>query len=650
MFPIIMMAKEILSSRKTTVIFIISVLVFILSAFSYSNSTNALEQLTGEYRNGLQNVETALFELKNTAEAPTFDLVKTRQAFLNVRGKYKQIEFILEYFDNTAVKDYVNGAPLPKIERNSGEMNVLQPHGLQVIDEMLFEEQPDTEGLKNEIALLCKNFTELKLFQQKQYMSERNLFEAARLQLVRVASMGITGFDTPGSGNSLADCQNALQPLLYMAKVYTPQLKGELGQQLETKLSAAIQYLSVNADFDAFNRLEFIREYLNPAFKLFKDAQLQLGIETVYDTPAGINQPYNYLADNFFGNDFLNPDYYSMVKKGITQPQMEKLGKYLFFDPVLSSNNKRACASCHNPQKAFTDGEQRSLALDFKGTVSRNSPTLINSVFAERYFYDLRTEKIENQFEHVITSPHEFNTSYPEISAKLNQSEEYKQLFREAFPNYNGEISKHTISEAIGAYLKTLTSFNSDFDKHLRGEANILSPQAINGFNLFMGKAACATCHFAPTFSGLVPPNFAENESEVLGVPATNDTINPVLDGDIGRFGGRMKEKVDFNRHAFKTVTVRNAALTAPYMHNGVYKTLEDVLDFYNRGGGAGLGFELDNQTLAPDALNLTPSETKDIIAFMQSLTDTTGLTQVPVSLPKFPSADLNKRKIGGEY
>jgi cytochrome c peroxidase len=136
----------------------------------------------------------------------------------------------------------------------------------------------------------------------------------------------------------------------------------------------------------------------------------------------------------------------------------------------------------------------------------------------------------------------------------------------------------------------------------------------------------------------------------VLGVPATTDTINPVLDGDIGRFGGRMKEKVDFNRHAFKTVTVRNVSLTGPYMHNGVYKTLEEVLDFYNRGGGAGLGFELDNQTLAPDALNLTPSETKDIIAFMQSLTDTTGLTHVPVSLPKFPSADMNKRKIGGEY
>ncbi len=645
-----MMAKEILSSRKTTVICIISVLIFILSAFSYSSKTNALVELTSEYRKGLQNVETALFELKNTVEDKNVNVQKTREAFLAVRASYKQIEFLLEYYDNTAVKDYINGAPLPKIERNSGEMNVLQPHGLQVIDEMLFEEQPDIEGLKNEIALLCKNFTELKLFQQKQYIAERNLFEAARLQVVRIASMGITGFDTPGSGNSLVDCQNALQPLLKMAKLYRPQLQGDLGQQLEDKLSAAIHYLNTNADFDSFNRLEFIKGYLTPVFKLFKDAQLQLGIETVYDTPAGKHQSYNYLADNFFSNDFFNVDYFSMVKKGPTQPQMEKLGKYLFFDPVLSANNKRACASCHNPQKAFTDGEQRSLAMDFKGTVLRNSPTLINSVLAERYFYDLRTEKIENQFEHVITSTHEFNTSYPEISAKLSQSEEYKQLFRDAFPNYNGEISKHTISEAIGAYLKTLIAFNSDFDKYLRSEANTLSPQAINGFNLFMGKAACATCHFAPTFSGLVPPNFAENESEVLGVPATTDTINPVLDGDIGRFGGRMKEKVDFNRHAFKTVTVRNVSLTGPYMHNGVYKTLEEVLDFYNRGGGAGLGFELDNQTLAPDALNLTPSETKDIIAFMQSLTDTTGLTNVPVSLPKFPSADMNKRKIGGEY
>lgn len=644
------MAKDILSSRKTTVICIISVLIFLLSAFSYSSKTTALEQLTGEYRTGLQNVETALFELKNAVEEQNFDLQKAQQAFLKVRAKYKHIEFLLEYFDNTATKDYVNGAPLPKIERNSGEMNVLQPHGLQVIDELLYTDETDVEGLKKEVSLLCANFTELKSFQLKQYIAERNLFEAARLQLVRIASMGITGFDTPGSVNSLVDCQNALQPLLTMAKIYKPQLQEELGSQLETKLSAAIQYLTVNSDFDSFDRLEFIKEYLNPAFKLFKDAQLQLGIETVYDTPAGIRQPYNYLADNFFGDDFFNPDYFSMVKTSANQSKLEELGKYLFFDPVLSSNNKRACASCHNPQKAFTDGEQRSLAMDFKGTVLRNSPTLVNSVFADRYFYDLRTEKIENQFEHVITSPHEFNTSYPEISAKLNQSEEYKKLFREAFPNYNGEIAKHSISEAIGAYLKTITSFNSDFDKHLRGEANTLSPQAINGFNLFMGKAACATCHFAPTFSGLVPPNFTENESEVLGVPATTDTINPLLDGDIGRYGGRMKEKVDFNRHSFKTVTVRNVALTGPYMHNGVYKTLEEVLDFYNRGGGAGLGFELEYQTLPPDALNLTPSEMKDIISFMQSLTDTAGLTNVPVSLPKFPSAELNKRKIGGEY
>ena len=134
-------------------------------------------------------------------------------------------------------------------------------------------------------------------------------------------------------------------------------------------------------------------------------------------------------------------------------------------------------------------------------------------------------------------------------------------------------------------------------------------------------------------------------------MPATTDTINAVVDPDIGRIGGRMKEKVEFNRHAFKTVTVRNIALTAPYMHNGVYKTLEEVVDFYNKGGGQGLGINLENQTLPFDNLSLTESEKSDIVAFMRTLTDTTGLTSVPNSLPKFENnPELNKRVIGGEY
>jgi cytochrome c peroxidase len=203
----------------------------------------------------------------------------------------------------------------------------------------------------------------------------------------------------------------------------------------------------------------------------------------------------------------------------------------------------------------------------------------------------------------------------------------------------------------LGAYLKTLTSFNSKFDKNIRNEEKTLSQQEIKGFNLFMGKAVCATCHFPPTFTGLVPPYYGENESEVLGVPATTDTVNAVVDPDVGRLGGQMLEKVPFNNHAFKTVTVRNIELTAPYMHNGVYKTLEEVVDFYNKGGGQGLGIELENQTLPFDNLSLTKGEQEAIIAFMKTLTDTTGLTSVPTTLPKFENnPDWNKRKIGGEY
>lgn len=639
---------------KRVAVLFIAAIPFFTGAFNYSNTT-ALEQITSDYRENLEALDSSIAALKETTGKtqegkPDIENIKT--AFLQVRKEYKQLEYLLEYFDPEGVKDYLNGAPLLKIERNTPDMRIQEPRGLQVIEEILYGDDVSENyaQLAEEIELLNTHYKNLELFQQKQYISERNIFEAARLQLIRVASLGITGFDTPGSGNALEDAKNSLAPLLTIARAYKPQMAAETANDLEKAIRDAINYMEVNNDFDTFNRYEFIKQYLNPAFKLLKEAQLQLGIETVYEVSSQ-KMPLNYLADNLFDADLINVDYFSAAAdKGINYPKAE-LGKYLFFDPVLSANNKRACASCHNPAQAFTDGRARSLAMDFKGTVARNAPTLINSVLASRYFYDLRTEKIENQFEHVITSAHEFNTSYLEIAVKLSQSSAYARMFNSVFPEYNGEINKQTISEALGAYLKTLTGFNSEFDRNIRNEDTGLSVSAINGFNLFMGKAACATCHFMPTFSGLVPPLYNENESEVLGVPAMPDTIQAEVDPDIGRFGGRTKEKVFFNKHAFKTVTVRNAALTAPYMHNGVFTSLEQVMDFYNRGGGAGIGIDLENQTLPAGKLNLIPQELKDIVAFIESLTDTAGFTSVPAALPTFEQKpEWNKRVIGGEY
>ncbi|WP_026903178.1 cytochrome-c peroxidase [Pedobacter glucosidilyticus] len=153
----------------------------------------------------------------------------------------------------------------------------------------------------------------------------------------------------------------------------------------------------------------------------------------------------------------------------------------------------------------------------------------------------------------------------------------------------------------------------------MQGEKDALNTQELAGFNLFMGKGKCGSCHFLPLFSGAVPPLFEKMESEVLGVPANTDTINAKIDADLGKYN---LYKIPHQKHAFKTPSLRNIALTAPYMHNGVYQTLDEVIDFYNKGGGAGLGIILENQTLSPDKLQLSETEKKQLIAFLNALTD----------------------------
>ena len=130
-----------------------------------------------------------------------------------------------------------------------------------------------------------------------------------------------------------------------------------------------------------------------------------------------------------------------------------------------------------------------------------------------------------------------------------------------------------------------------------------------------MGKAKCATCHYMPLFNGTFPPRYMKIESEVIGIPESVNSNK--IDPDMGRYG---VVKVESLKHAFKTPTVRNAAVTAPYMHNGVFTNLEEVMDFYRKGGGAGLGVQINNQTLPVDSLNLSPKEQRDIISFIKCL------------------------------
>ncbi|MEM6802960.1 MAG: cytochrome c peroxidase, partial [Bacteroidota bacterium] len=309
-------------------------------------------------------------------------------------------------------------------------------------------------------------------------------------------------------------------------------------------------------------------------------------------------------------------------------------------------------ASCHKPELAFTDGEKKSIARGFDGTVDRNAPTLINSAYSARLFLDLRAEKLEDQIHHVIFNEKEFNTNFFEVFDRLKQSDEYVQLFKKAFPQYaDRPLHRYTLATALSSYIISLGSFSSPFDQYVRGEKEEVAPAVKRGFNLFMGKAGCGTCHFAPTFSGLVPPAFHEMESEILGVPGNKDVENPILDEDPGRSAGRVKESFVIYHRSFKTTTVRNIAMTAPYMHNGVYDNLEEVVDFYNRGGGAGMGMDVPYQTLPPDELGLNENEISDLVAFMESLTHSKIDTRRPEKLPAYPEASpFNNRVIGGKY
>jgi cytochrome c peroxidase len=346
-------------------------------------------------------------------------------------------------------------------------------------------------------------------------------------------------------------------------------------------------------------------------------AQARLNIATLADLGPLFKGPFDPQARHLFSPDFLDPHYHSRDVGQTSDSLMIQLGRGLFFEPQLSGSGSQSCASCHHPDKAFSDGLPQSAAF-FAGaptaepTPLRNTPGLSHVAFQSAQFWDLRAETLERQVPHVINGPAEFGTDFLTVLARLRAHPEYPKRFARAFSiESDSSIAVGTVTKALAQYMRSLARWNSPFDQYMRGEPNALAPAAIRGFNLFAGKALCATCHFAPTFSGLIPPRYLESESEVLGV-----------DPDLGRFS--IHPVWPF-KHSFKTPTLRNVALTAPYMHNGSMATLQDVMNFYNAGGGVGLGLKVSNQTLPSDSLGLTQAEMDDVIAFMESLTDTTG-------------------------
>ncbi len=290
----------------------------------------------------------------------------------------------------------------------------------------------------------------------------------------------------------------------------------------------------------------------------------------------------------------------------LTQERIE-LGKNLYFDPRLSGSNWISCATCHNPGLGFSDALPKALGHGMK-ELGRNSPTIYNTAFQKSQFWDGRAATLEEQAAGPIQAPGEMNQNADDLVKELSAIDGYKQLFEKAYSKEG--ITLKTITKAIASYERTILARDSSFDRWKAGNKNAVGDSAKNGFALFEGKARCVICH-----SGY---NFTNNNFHNLGLKESKP--------DEGRMAV-TKQQMNFG--AFKTPTLRNLTLTAPYMHNGMYKTLEEVIEHYDRGGDVKTNLDPNMKPLG-----LTQQEKKDLVEFMKSLTD---VRPIQVTLPIFP-------------
>lgn len=623
--------------------------ICIVLGLKTADQSAGVTQALSQFREGTAEFSSASLNLKKAVSLldskDTATLVNAKLALKNSRLSYKKIEFFLNYFFESSAMIYNRPT---KAEVDEPYMEYQEPSGFQVMEAMLFDTDPIThqQELIQQADLLCTSAPDLNSLLYNFKGSDEELLESVRLELVRVITLSITGYDAPElktgiveSYQSLAAIRQILLPYLNdaftisgsnlhnfnsTAQNLEPNLQNsKLGSKaitlkskaLSNQLELTLAYLKRNPDFDSFNRMEFITVYALPL-------QEQLGI---FITTLNLNVQgksiLNYQAKNMFSADALLASAFTGDTSRTSYTNLQRtLGKKLFQETALSGNLKRSCQTCHRPEQYFSDGLKTSLAFDGHSNVQRNAPSLIYAGYQYAQFWDGRVKTLPEQIKAVIANPLEMNGDHAVVVSNLKRDPAYQRDFKQAFPSSGSDpVTLQNLSVALSGYILGLAPMNSSFDQYVAGNKVAMTAEQVKGFNLFMGKGQCGSCHFAPLFNGLIPPLYKLTEYEILGTPANDDFEHLQPDTDKGRYGFFP---ISYYKAAFKTPTVRNSAMTAPYMHNGVFKDLNKVVEFYNQGGGAGLGLPVAEQTLSAKPLHLSKEEVNQIVVFMQSLTD----------------------------
>ena len=314
-----------------------------------------------------------------------------------------------------------------------------------------------------------------------------------------------------------------------------------------------------------------------------------------------------------------------------------ELGYQLFFDPILSGDKTTSCASCHHPDYGMADGLKKGIGVGGRGygpsragtgrELQRNTPSIFNVAFSPLLFWDGRAGSLEEQAVSPLFSEDEMNQpSAAELVKRLRAIPKYREMFAKAFGFHSkqdgGEINVPNIARALAAFERKLNITETNYDFFVKGQDERLTTEQLRGLVVFFGRGQCAVCH--------TPPHFHDEVLSSIGVPTSPEKGAP-LDSDPG-FAAVVRREDGFGM--FKTPGLRNIERTAPYFHNGAFNTLEEVIEFYNDGGGRGRGIDVVSQDSKVAKLDLTEQQKKDLIGFLKSLNDLAPPPVPPVAVP----------------
>ena len=575
------------------------------------------------FASGVDSLGRALTTLDSALAHPRGDATPCAHgAFRAARAQYKHIEGALEFYA-PALAAAFNSRRQEVDDDDAPPPATLGASGFPVVETLLWpaldarmadSARRVVQGMQPLVARARTLIPALRV-------TDAQVIELTRLELARVSSLGIAGFDTPLSHDAALEAASALDGVRNLTSNY-----GRAGwaravserHAFETTLMRASAFLRRDTSFDSFNRLAFIAFYSVPASNALDS--LRRALHTI---PIRIPRAWRADAPSIYTPNAFDVDAYAPTTAPPRTSALAALGARLFGDPRLSGTGMRSCASCHQPRHAFSDGVARAVSIaPSGGRVARHTPTLINAALQPAEFADERAATLEDQVLEVLRSPSEMGSSAERAAVTLGRDAAYRKAFADAFGNDTAGVTALRVRQSIAAYLRTLTSVDSRFDHAVRGDTLALSADERHGFTLFMGKGGCGTCHFAPLFGGVTPPLYLSSDVEVIGTTVSS-RARAALDPDSGR--ARI-DHLPIHVRAFKTPSLRNVALTAPYMHNGAFATLDDVVAFYDRGGGRGGGAPIANQTLSADSLHLTADERRAIVAFLGSLTSSPAL------------------------